>query len=68
MRPRVAAVLLAVLLLPAPALPASTGREARPDRALILAPASPSWGGSAVVDDRGRVIGIASLRLGARLT
>ena len=35
------------------------------DRALILAPASPSWGGSAVVDERGRVIGIASLRLGA---
>jgi S1-C subfamily serine protease len=34
------------------------------DRALILAPVSPSWSGNAVVDDRGRVIGIASLRLG----
>jgi S1-C subfamily serine protease len=34
------------------------------DRALIVAPASPQWGGSAVVNDRGEVIGIASLRLG----
>lgn len=35
------------------------------DRALLVAPSSPSWGGSAVVDERGRVIGIASLRIGA---
>jgi S1-C subfamily serine protease len=34
------------------------------ERALFVAPSSPSWGGSAVVDSRGRVIGIASLRLG----
>jgi S1-C subfamily serine protease len=34
------------------------------DRALIVTPASPQWGGSAVVNDRGEVIGIASLRLG----
>jgi S1-C subfamily serine protease len=34
------------------------------DRALFVAPSSPSWGGSAVVDDRGYVVGIASLRLG----
>lgn len=34
------------------------------DRAFIVSPASPSWGGSALVDDRGQVIGIASLRLG----
>lgn len=34
------------------------------DRALLVAPASPSWGGSAVVDAGGRVIGIASLRIG----
>ncbi len=34
------------------------------DRALIVSPASPQWGGSAVVNDRGEVIGIASLRLG----
>jgi S1-C subfamily serine protease len=34
------------------------------DRALIVAPAISSWGGSAVVDDRGRVVGIVSLRLG----
>jgi S1-C subfamily serine protease len=34
------------------------------DRALIVAPASPQWGGSAVVNDRGEVVGIASLRLG----
>ncbi|MBI4245716.1 MAG: serine protease [Candidatus Rokubacteria bacterium] len=35
------------------------------DRALIVAPGSPAWSGSAVVDTDGRVIGIASLRLGA---
>lgn len=34
------------------------------DRALFVAPGSRSWGGSAIVDARGRVIGIASLRLG----
>lgn len=34
------------------------------DRAFMVAPASPSWGGSAVVDARGAVVGIASLRLG----
>lgn len=34
------------------------------DRALMVAPASPSWGGSAVVNDRGEVIGVASLRMG----
>ena len=34
------------------------------DRALFVAPSSPSWGGSAVVDASGRVIGLASLRLG----
>jgi S1-C subfamily serine protease len=35
------------------------------DRALLVAPASPSWGGSPVVDVTGAVVGIASLRLGA---
>jgi S1-C subfamily serine protease len=34
------------------------------DRALLVTPSSPSWGGSAVVNDRGDVVGIASLRLG----
>jgi len=34
------------------------------DRALVLAPSISSWGGSAAVDERGRVIGIVSLRLG----
>jgi S1-C subfamily serine protease len=34
------------------------------DRAFLVAPGSPSWGGSAVVDIRGDVVGIASLRLG----
>ncbi|MGH7419241.1 MAG: S1C family serine protease [Candidatus Rokuibacteriota bacterium] len=34
------------------------------DRAFLVAPGSPSWGGSAVVDADGRVIGLASLRLG----
>ena len=34
------------------------------ERAFIVAPASPSWGGSALVNDRGEVIGIGSLRLG----
>jgi S1-C subfamily serine protease len=33
-------------------------------RAFIVAPASASWGGSALVNDRGQVIGITSLRLG----
>jgi S1-C subfamily serine protease len=34
------------------------------DRALMLSPSMASWGGSAAVDDHGRVIGIVSLRLG----
>jgi S1-C subfamily serine protease len=34
------------------------------DRAFMVAPGSPSWGGSAVVDSGGKVIAIASLRLG----
>jgi S1-C subfamily serine protease len=34
------------------------------DRALMLAPSMPSWGGSAALDDRGRVVGVVSLRLG----
>ncbi len=34
------------------------------DRAFIVAPASPSWGGSALVNERGEVVGIGSLRLG----
>jgi serine protease Do len=34
------------------------------DRAIIVKPASPQWGGSAVVNERGEVVGIASLRLG----
>jgi S1-C subfamily serine protease len=34
------------------------------DRALMLAPSMSSWGGSAAVDERGRVIGVVSLRLG----
>jgi S1-C subfamily serine protease len=34
------------------------------DRALLMAPSMASWGGGAAVDDRGRVVGIVSLRLG----
>jgi S1-C subfamily serine protease len=34
------------------------------DRGLIVAPSTTSWSGNAVVNDRGEVIGIASLRLG----
>ena len=34
------------------------------DRALIVGPSSDSWSGSAIVDARGVVVGIASLRLG----
>jgi S1-C subfamily serine protease len=34
------------------------------DRALMLSPSMSSWGGSAAVDERGRVVGIVSLRLG----
>ncbi len=34
------------------------------DRAFMVAPSSEPWGGSALVDTRGAVIGIASLRLG----
>lgn len=33
------------------------------DEALFIAPAHPSWGGAALVDDDGRLIGIGSLRL-----
>jgi S1-C subfamily serine protease len=33
-------------------------------RAFIVSPAVSSWGGSAMVDERGRVVGIVSLRLG----
>lgn len=35
------------------------------DRAFIVAPAVSSWGGSAMVDDHGRLVGVVSLRLGA---
>ena len=34
------------------------------DRALFVKPSSASWGGSAIVDVRGDVVGIASLRIG----
>jgi S1-C subfamily serine protease len=34
------------------------------DRGLVVAPASPSWSGNAVVNEQGELIGIASLRLG----
>jgi S1-C subfamily serine protease len=34
------------------------------ERAIFVAPGSSSWAGSAVVNDRGEVVGIASLRLG----
>ncbi len=34
------------------------------ERAFLVAPGSPAWGGSAVVDEDGRVIAVASLRLG----
>ena len=34
------------------------------ERAFIVSPASPSWGGSALVNERGEVVGIGSLRLG----
>ncbi len=34
------------------------------ERAFMVTPSIASWGGSAVVDDHGRVIGIVSLRLG----
>src|SRR5207244_8316489 len=34
------------------------------DRALMMTPSMSSWGGSAAVDERGRVVGIVSLRLG----
>jgi S1-C subfamily serine protease len=36
------------------------------ERAFIVAPASASWGGSALVNDRGEVVGIGSLRLGPK--
>jgi len=34
------------------------------DRALMIAPGSPSWGGSVIVDDGGAIVGVSSLRLG----
>jgi S1-C subfamily serine protease len=34
------------------------------ERAFVVTPSISSWGGSVVVDDRGRVVGIVSLRLG----
>lgn len=34
------------------------------DRAFVISPASPQWGGSAVVNERGDVVGVVSLRLG----
>ncbi|MBI1735904.1 MAG: serine protease [Candidatus Rokubacteria bacterium] len=34
------------------------------DRALFVTPSTASWGGAAVVDARGHVVGIASLRIG----
>jgi len=34
------------------------------ERAFIVSPASPQWGGSALVNDRGEVVAIGSLRLG----
>ncbi len=34
------------------------------ERAFIVAPASPSWGGSALVNERGELVAIGSLRLG----
>jgi len=34
------------------------------ERGMVITPASPSWSGNAVVNERGEVIGIASLRLG----
>jgi len=34
------------------------------DRALLMAPSMASWGGGAALDERGRVVGIVSLRLG----
>ena len=36
------------------------------DRAFIIAPYNPAFGGSALVNERGEVIGVASLRLGER--
>src|SRR5881409_598699 len=34
------------------------------DRAFVISPASPEWGGSAMVNERGEVVGLVSLRLG----
>ena len=34
------------------------------DRAIIVAPSSPQWGGSALVNERGELVGVISLRLG----
>ena len=42
----------------------SAGWEYMLDRAFIVTPAISSWGGSALVDDHGRLVGVVSLRLG----
>src|SRR5262245_7130662 len=34
------------------------------ERGLVISPASPSWSGNAVVNERGELIGVVSLRLG----
>lgn len=44
--------------------PFSASWEYMLDRAFIVTPAIPSWGGSALVDDHGRLVGVVSLRLG----
>src|SRR5205807_1582058 len=38
------------------------------ERAFIVAPATNAWGGSALVNERGEVVGIGSLRLGEKPT
>jgi S1-C subfamily serine protease len=45
--------------------PFSSPWEYMLERAFIVQPGSPSWGGSVVVDTSGQVIAMASLRLGA---
>ena len=42
----------------------STSWEYMLERAFIVSPAISAWGGSALVDDHGRLVGIVSLRLG----
>ena len=46
--------------------PYTAAWEYRLDRTFIVAPANPAFGGGALVDARGAVIGITSLRLGER--